>query len=94
MVSSRLFKFIEDEEVAAKNGWIVEEVKRGIIRNTRTTGRNRVTGGTHGSDYEALQQLYKNNDIFLGLENPTVSVLHFWVRETDGSVSHYMALED
>ena len=89
-----LFKFIENEQAAEKNGWVVDEVKRGIIRNTRTTGRNRVVGGTHGSDYEALQQLYKNNDIFLGLENPTVSVLHFWVRETDGSVSHYMALEE
>jgi len=89
-----LFKFIEDEEVAAKKGWDVDEVKRGIARNTRTTGRNRVAGGTTTADYEALQQLYKNNDLYLGLENPTVSVLHFWVRETDGSVSHYMALEE
>lgn len=35
----------------------------------------------------------KNNDIHEGYQNPTISVLHFWVRELDGSISHYIAAE-
>jgi len=29
-----------------------------------------------------------------GYQNPTVSVLHFWVREMDGSISHYLCAEN
>ena len=36
----------------------------------------------------------KNNDIHTGIQNPTVAVLHFWVKEMDGSISHYMAAEN
>ena len=45
------------------------------------------------SDWEALQAELKNNDIHEGYQNPTISVLHFWVRELDGSISHYISAE-
>lgn len=89
-----LFGFIKDEAAAKQVGWNVNEVKRALKKNVRTTGPNSTTAGTTQSDYQALQALIKNNDIYVGIENPTVTVLHFWVRETDGTISHFMALEN
>ena len=66
----------------------MDEVKRVIQKNVRTDNRNLY------NDFEALQQELKNNDIYTGIENPSVSVLHFWVKEMDGSVSHYICAED
>lgn len=86
-----LYGFVRDEEVAAKLGWDVEEVKRVITKNARTTGR---TGTSTFSDWESTQRELKNNDLYTGLENTTVQVLHFWVREFDGSVSHFMCAEE
>ena len=83
-----LFAYIKNPEAAAKVGWNVEEVKRVIQKNVRTNNN------TLYNDFEALQQELKNNDIYTGIENPSVSVLHFWVKEMDGSVSHYICAED
>lgn len=85
-----LYNFIKNEEVATKVGWNVKEVKRVMVENVRTNGRD----GTDLSNYEQLQAEIKNNDIYTGIQNPTVEVLHFWVRELDGSVSHYLAAKD
>jgi hypothetical protein len=46
------------------------------------------------TNYEALQAELKNNDIHTGYENPTVAVLHYWVKEMDGSISHYISSEN
>lgn len=83
--------FIKNPEAAAKVGWDVDEVKRVIQKNVSTKGRGNSTSGI--TEFEALQQEFKNNDIYSGIQNPTVSVLHFWVKEMDGSVSHYIAAE-
>ena len=86
-----LFAFIKNEKAAAHVGWDVDEVKRVLMKNANTEGRgNRV----NYSDWESLQQEMKNNDIYTGHQNPTVAVLHFWVREMDGSISHYICAED
>jgi len=84
-----LFAYIKNPEAAAKVGWNVEEVKRVILKNATTN-----TSYKQYNDFESLQQELKNNDLYTGLENPTVSVLHFWVKEMDGSVSHYISAED
>ena len=85
-----LYGFIKNEKAAKKVGWDVDEVKRVITKNATTDGRSR----RHYSDWEGLQQEMKNNDLYEGHQNPTVSVLHFWVREMDGSISHYIAAEN
>ena len=85
-----LFAFIKDEKVAKKVGWDVEEVKRVIMKSVKTDGRN---NGRSYSDWETMQSELKNNDIYTGYHNPTVSVLHFWVKEMDGSISHYICGE-
>ena len=86
-----LHAFIKNPEAAKKVGWNVDEVKRVIQKNATTTGRGSSTSGQ--TEFEALQQEFKNNDIYSGIQNPTVSVLHFWVKEMDGSISHYIAAE-
>ena len=86
-----LYAFIKNPEAAAKVGWDVEEVKRVIEKSAKTTGRGGNSG--NGQEYETLQSQFKNNDIYEGIQNPTVSVLHFWVKEMDGSVSHYICCE-
>lgn len=88
-----LYSYIKDEDAAEKVGWNLPEVKRVLAKNMRTTGKG---SGSPGAfyDYEALQAEFKNNDVYTGLQNPEVHVLHFWVREADGTVSHLMCAED
>jgi predicted transcriptional regulator YdeE len=87
-----LYAFIRNEKAAKAVGWDVDEVKRVMVKNVKHTGRtgNRSLLG----EYESLQAEFKNNDIHAGIQNPTVDVLHFWVREMDGSISHYICAED
>jgi predicted transcriptional regulator YdeE len=89
-----LYSFVRNEEVATKVGWNPDEVKRIITKNVKTTGRRYSEGGSLYTDWEAIQQELKNNDLYTGLQNPTVSVLHFLIREMDGSVSHFICAED
>lgn len=86
-----LYGFIKNEGAAAKIGWDVDEVKRVISKNARTSGRN---GSNTYADWEVTQREMKNNDLYTGLENTTVSVVHMWVREFDGSVSLLMFAEE
>lgn len=86
-----LYHFIKNEKAAKAVGWNVEEVKRVMLENVKTSGRSH--SGTTYSDYESLQAEIKNNDLYTGIQNPTVDVLHYWVREMDGSVSHYISAE-
>ena len=86
-----LFNFIKNPEAAAKVGWNVDEVKRVLLKNVTTDGRS--SSKNNYSDWESLQAEMKNNDIYGGHQNPTISVLHFWVRELDGSISHYISAE-
>jgi predicted transcriptional regulator YdeE len=85
-----LFAFIKNEKAAARVGWNVDEVKRVIMKCASTNGRKR---NVNYESWETLQQEFKNNDIHEGHNNPTVSVLHHWVREMDGSISHYICSE-
>jgi len=86
-----LYAFIKDEAVAEKLGWDIDEVRRVIITNARTTGRN---GSNTFADWETTERQMKNNALYTGIENTTVQVLHFWVREFDGTVSHFMCAEE
>lgn len=86
-----LYAFIGDEGVATNLGWDVAEMKRVLVKNARTTGRN---GSNTYADWEVLEREIKNNDLYTGLENTTVSVIHMWVREFDGTISLYLFAEE
>lgn len=83
-----LYAFIRNEKAAKAVGWDIDEVKRVMVKNVSTYSTLR------SDNYEALQAEFKNNDLHAGIQNPTVDVLHFWVREIDGSVSHYICAEN
>lgn len=83
-----LHHFISNEKAAKAVGWDVGEVKRVMMKNA-----SNYKGSSTADSYESLQAEFKNNDIHAGLQNPTVDVLHFWVRELDGSISHYICAE-
>ena len=83
-----LHGYIKNPAAAKKVGWNVEEVKRVIKKNVSTNQR------TSYDNYETIQAEMKNNDLHMGVQNPSVSVLHFWIKEMDGSVSHYISAED
>lgn len=85
-----LARFIKNEKAATAVGWNVPEVKRVMKELVNTRGRS-TTNGSYLDDFEALQAEIKNNDIYIGIQNPTVSILQFYVRELDGTVSHFMA---
>tara|TARA_R110002020_G_scaffold178191_3_gene371055 strand:- start:2529 stop:4790 length:2262 start_codon:yes stop_codon:yes gene_type:complete len=88
-----LYAHIKNPEAAKRVGWDVEEVKRVIKKTATTDGRNSSSGSYSSSDIEFLQAELKNNDLHTGIQNPTVAVLHYWVREMDGTVSHYISSE-
>lgn len=81
-----LYALIRDEEAAAEVGWNVELVKQ-AIREAAATGYT-------SDEIEKVQQELKNNDLFCSVKSATIKVIHTWVRELDGSISHYIATED
>ena len=81
--------FIKNPAAAKAQGWNVDEVKRVMVKNVKTTGRGSFSSTSVEADYEALQAELKNNDLYIGVENPTVDVLHFLVREVSGGISHF-----
>jgi hypothetical protein len=84
-----IFGFIRDEEAATGIGWDCEETKRVILKNATTAGTEHKL-----NSWEDIQREMKNNDLYTGYRNTTVSVIHMWVREFDGSVSFYMFAEN
>lgn len=84
-----LYGFIRDEEVAGNLGWDCDEVKRVLLKNATTSGTEHKV-----NNWEEVQRELKNNDLYTGYRNTSVSVVHMWVREFDGSVSFYMFAEN
>lgn len=83
-----LYEYIRDEEIARKSGWNVEQVKQAILGAVDNHNSRRF------DDWEALQEELKNNDLYYShATNKTVRVVHFWVQEFDGKVSHFIATE-
>lgn len=88
--TTQLYKFIEDEEFAQKSGWNIEETKKAIY--WATSSRN---SAPTSWEWEELQRELKQNDVYFGrVRAKEIWVLHFWVREFDGSISHFLTLEN
>jgi len=82
-----LYNFIRNPEAAEAVGWNVEAVKKAI--QSANSGAHHKTF----TNWEDTQREIKNNDIYTGIRANSVPVLHFFVREFDGSVSHFMAAD-
>lgn len=80
-----LMRMVENEAEAAAAGWNVKEVKKAV--------QNACANLPGVDNWEELQRELKNNDLYSGGRADRVPILHFWVQEFNGSVSHYISLE-
>lgn len=90
MTVDELYGYIRDEEAAEKVGrWNIEAVKRALWMAAYDTGRP-------WADYswEEFAKDAKENDIEFGSRSQQVRVFHLWVREFNGSMSHYIGLQN
>jgi hypothetical protein len=88
--TTQLYQFIKDEEFAKQNGWNIEETKKAIY--WATSSRN---SAPTSWEWEELERELKQNDVYFGrVRAKEIWVLHFWVREFDGTISHFLTLEN
>lgn len=87
MLPHKLFEHCQNKEAATQEGWDTDATWEAIKR----------CGGQHGirgNDMQEWEMAWKNNDLILGSSNFTVPTIHGWVRELDGTVSHYICPAD
>lgn len=88
--ASKLYSYIEDEATATAVGWKVDAVKEAIVRASSDYKKDTDLR----AKWEEFQARCKNNDLYLAWADAiTVNVAHAWVKEFDGTISHYMADE-
>lgn len=86
MLPNKLFRSVEDPTAAEENGWNRKAVLDAIK-----------TACPHGiavNDPQEWERAWKDNDIIYGTTQATVQTVHGWVKELDGTVSHYIARYD
>ena len=82
-----LQKKIKNPEAARAAGWNVEAVLAAIEETAQPTAIDT-------SNPETLQETVKDQDYFSGAGAITVDLVHGWVREMDGSISHVIGRYD
>jgi len=86
MLPSQLYRKIENEETATLAGWDVEAVKAAMKSATQRAADT--------SNPQEMERTYKDQDYFTGLSATTVDIVHGFVRECDGTVTHIIARYD
>jgi hypothetical protein len=87
-LAHELYRYIENPKIAREAGWNVDAVRK-AIEDARTTRP------MEGSNWEELQREIKNNDIFYShVRSKEIHVVHYYVREFDGSYSHAIGRRD
>jgi len=87
-LTHELYRYIENEKVAKEAGWNVDAVKQAIRDATTTLP-------TDSYNWEELQRELKNNDLYFAhVRSREVHVVHYYVREFDGSYSHAIGRRD
>ena len=92
-IPSALYQMIENEKAAEETGWNVDAVKRALVRATAFAGKR--LPNRWGPEWGKLSQMIKGNDLQSSYStNARVYLVHGWIREFDGSFSHYIAERD
>lgn len=87
-LTHELYRYIENEKVAKEAGWNVEAVKTAIRDATTTMPVDTF-------NWEELQKEIKSNDLYFShVRSREVHVVHYYVREFDGSYSHAIGRRD
>ena len=85
----QLYKYIRHPDVARDLGWDVQTVKYALMRACLEEATPRI------GEWEKLEVQLKNNDLLYGnSRSKRVTVVHMWVREFSGKVTHLMFLRD
>jgi len=88
-LAHQLYAFIREPEVAEELGWNVEMVKQALMHACLATPT------PYLADWEKLEIELKNNDLLYGNSKAKrVKVVHMWVQEFSGKVSHMIFLKD
>lgn len=86
MLPSDLQKKIENPEAAELAGWNVKAVEAAIKTASQKS--------PDGSNPEEVERSFKDQDYFTGISATTVDVVHGWVAEVDGTITHLIARYD
>lgn len=90
MTTDELWRKIRKEKVVKEVGrWNVEAVKMAIFRAASTPGAT-----FDNYQWEEIEKQFKENDIDMGSRCDRVNIYHLWVREYDGTIAHYIGLQD
>lgn len=83
MTPSDLFRKIQDPEMGKLAGWNEAAIRKSCI--------NAQPKPLNTQSPEEMQAMWKDNSVFSGNTNIVVQVVHGFVKEVDGTVSHYIA---
>lgn len=83
MTPSDLYAKIRNPEIGRLAGWNPEQIERSCI--------NAQPKPLNTQSPEEMQAMWKDNSVYSGNTNIVVQVVHGFVKEVDGSISHYMA---
>lgn len=91
---SDLYEKIEDEAAAKEMGWNVDAVKQALVRATKFG--KKPTPNNWGAAWAETQMHMKSNDLYVNHHdnNARCYTLHAYVREYDGTYSHYIVERD
>jgi len=82
----KLYEKCSNEDLSASEGWDRDATWEAIKTAAQPTLK--------ANDFQEWEMAWKNHDYILGQTAITVEVIEGWVREVDGTVSHYIARSD
>ncbi len=82
----KLYEKCSNEDLSDSEGWDRDATWEAIKTAAQPTLK--------ANDFQEWEMAWKNHDYILGQTAITVEVIEGWVREVDGSVSHYIARSD
>lgn len=82
----KLYEKCANEDLSASEGWDRDATWEAIKTAAQPTLK--------ANDFQEWEMAWKNHDYILGQTAITVEVIEGWVREVDGTVSHYIARSD
>lgn len=91
---TQLYQLIKDEETARIHGFNIDACRKAIIQSVNN---NNNYSNFRQYDWEKLEMELRNNDLFFTTQaanQQSIRVVHLWVTEFDGRVSHYMINDD
>lgn len=88
MFPHELYQKVEAEDILPEDERYWD--KQACLDAIRSAG----PAGLDTSNWEEVQRVWKDNDITFGVTATVVKVVHGWVKELDGTVSHYIGRYD